>query len=95
MSSTRRQQIAEFLRHGGLTAPEIAGRIEAPVKSVLADLEHVRRGVKGGEKWVVRDAECLACGFVFKGRDRLNVPSRCPECRSEQIRDGAFEIRAS
>ena len=94
MSATRRQQIAAILRHGGLTVPEMAQRVGAPVKAVLSDLEHVRRSVKGGEKWVVCDAECLACGFVFKGRDRLNVPSRCPECRSEQIRDAAFEIQS-
>ena len=98
MPLTRRQEIAELLRRGALTAPEIARRIGASVKSVLADLEHVRRGLKGGGKgagkWVARDAECLDCGFVFEGRERLDVPSRCPECKSESIREAAFEIRA-
>ena len=102
MSLTRRQEIAELLRHGAMTAPEIARRIGASVKAVLADLEHVRRSLKGGgkssgkntEKWAARDAECLDCGFVFEGRERLDVPSRCPECKSEAIREAAFEIRS-
>jgi predicted Zn-ribbon and HTH transcriptional regulator len=98
MPLTRRQEIAELLRHGALTAPEIARRIGVSVKSVIADLEHVRRSLKGGGKdagkWEARDAECLDCGFVFEGRERLDVPSRCPECKSEAIREAAFEIRS-
>ena len=90
---TRRQQIVAVLRNGALTAAEISRRIRASVKSVVADLEHVRKSVQHPEQWVARDAECLECGFVFRGRGRIETPSRCPECRSEQIRDPSFEIR--
>jgi hypothetical protein len=94
MASTRRQEIARLLRQGRLSVLDIARRFGAPARSVLADLEHIRRGLAAGERWVVSEAECLSCGFVFKGRERLNTPSRCPRCRSEQIRDPEFAITA-
>lgn len=93
MVRTPRQEIAALLRGGYATAAELARRIGAPLRRVVSDLEHVRRGVKPGEKWVVRPAECLTCGFIFRERGRINNPSRCPHCRSEQIREAAFEIR--
>ena len=94
MASTRRQEIADLLRRGKMGVIDIARCVGAPAKSVLTDLEHIRRGLTARERWVVIDAECLSCGFVFKGRERLNTPSRCPHCRSEQIRDPEFAIIA-
>jgi predicted Zn-ribbon and HTH transcriptional regulator len=92
MASTRRQEIARILRTGPHTVDDLARKVGAPAKSVLADLEHVRRGLKGGDAWRVHEAACLSCGFVFRGRERLATPSRCPECRSEDIEDPRFEI---
>ena len=94
MASTRRQQIAEALLDGPLTALEIAARFQAPVKTILADLEHVRRSLGKRGRFVVEPAECLSCSFVFEERARLGTPSRCPRCRSEHIRDPLFSIRA-
>ena len=37
-------------------------------------------------------AECLACGFAFRKRDRLTTPGRCPRCRAERIRPAEFWI---
>lgn len=93
MSSTLRQQIAGVLRTGPLTVAEISRKVGMPIKRVLEDLEHVRLSVAHGERWVVDAARCLDCGFVFRGRDRLNRPSRCPLCRSEDIGDPRYEIR--
>lgn len=93
MSSTRRQQIAEVLRAGLSTVTEIAKKVGMPIKSVVEDLQHVRRSVTHAERWIVEAATCLECGFVFRGRDRLNCPSRCPICRSEDIQDARYEIR--
>lgn len=92
MASTRRQDIARILRTGPHTVDDLARKVGAPAKSVLVDLEHVRRGLKAGDEWVALDAECLSCGFVFRGRERLETPSRCPECRSEDIEHPRFEI---
>lgn len=94
MLETRRKRIASELRIGPLTALEVSQRIGAPVKTVLADLEHVKRSVAAKEVWTVRPARCLGCGFSFEDRRRFKTPSRCPRCRSEAIEDPAFEIRA-
>lgn len=92
MNWTRRQKLAQLLREGPRTVLDLSRVLGAPVKSVLDDLEHVRRGVKEGEEWTVEDAACAGCGFVFRGRKRLDRPSRCPECRSEDIREPAYAI---
>jgi predicted Zn-ribbon and HTH transcriptional regulator len=92
MAGTRRQQIARLLRESPRTVLELSRIVKSPVKSVLIDLEHVRRGLKEGDRWTVIPAECQGCGFVFRERERLNRPSRCPKCRSEEILEGAFGI---
>lgn len=92
MPETRRQAIHRLLREGPLTVLDLSRRAHAPVKSVLVDLEHVIRGLKGGERVVVRPAECLSCGFCFKERTRVATPSRCPQCRGESIQDPEFSI---
>ena len=89
---TRRQRIADLLRRGPLSVPEIARLSGASVKGVLSDLEHVRRGIGPAEAWTVAPAECASCGFSFKGRERLDVPSRCPRCRSEDIVEARYAI---
>ena len=92
VAETRRQVIARVLRTGPHTVEDLARKVGAPAKSVLVDLEHVRRGLKEGDEWAVTDAVCLSCGFIFRGRERLETPSRCPECKSEDIEDPRFEI---
>ena len=89
---TRRQQILQLLRCGSMNVETLAHAVGAPTKAVLVDLEHIRRTVHGQERWVIHEAECLSCGFVYRGRDRLNTPSHCPKCKSEDIRDPEFEI---
>ena len=94
MAETKRQAIERILRQGPATVPDLARLVGSPVKSVLTDLEHVIRSVKGRGRLVVRDAECLNCGFSFRGRTRVETPSRCPRCRSENISDPAFSVEA-
>jgi transcriptional regulator len=95
LASTRRQDIARILRTGPHTVDDLARKVGATAKAVLVDLEHVRRGLKAGDRWIVLDAACLSCGFVFRGRERIQTPSRCPDCRSEDIEDPRFEIAGS
>ena len=92
MSLTRRQRIAELLRHGRITVEELTHREGAPVKTILDDLAHIRRGLHAPERWIIHAAECLRCSYRFRERERLNTPSRCPGCKSEEIQDPEFEI---
>jgi hypothetical protein len=94
MEETRRQAIDRVLRQGPMTVLDISRKIGAPIKTVLADLEHVIRSLRGRGRLVVKDAECISCGFPFKGRKRVETPSRCPRCRSENIRDPEFAIHS-
>jgi predicted Zn-ribbon and HTH transcriptional regulator len=43
---------------------------------------------------MAEEAECSECGFAFHGRERIDKPSRCPVCKSEDIREARYEIRA-
>jgi hypothetical protein len=92
MEGTRRQRIAQLLKEQHLTAFGISKAVGAPIKTILDDLPHIRRSLKGNEKWVVEHAECGRCGFVFRDRSRFTTPSRCPKCRGESIRDAVFGI---
>ena len=71
---------------------EIARQFGASVKTILADLEHIRRTSKGSARFVIRQAECSSCGFLFRKRTKLDAPSRCPQCRRETIREPEFHI---
>jgi hypothetical protein len=92
MAETRRQCIAEILRRGPITVLHLAREVGAPVKAVVDDLEHVLRSLRGRQTVRVEPAECGECGFVFRGRTRVETPSRCPECRSEDIREPRFWV---
>ena len=46
-----------------------------------------------GERLVREPAQCRDCGFAFSERTRTTKPSRCPQCKSEQLAPPVFEIR--
>ncbi|HJV34674.1 transcriptional regulator [Geomonas sp.] len=87
---TIRQEIIAALKEESLTAREISGRVGISEKEVLEHLEHVRVALHGA--LVVIPAECMACGFLFRKRERLKGPGRCPVCRSEHIAEPTFAI---
>jgi len=78
----------------GLTARELSARVGISEKDVAGHLEHLARSLRaGGAALTVLPAECLACGFVFRERQRLTRPGACPECRATRIEPPAFRIR--
>lgn len=90
---TVRQSIRDALADGALTALEISGAVGIPERDVAGHLASIERGAKHrGERFVVEPARCEGCGFVFKKRERLSTPSRCPACRSERIHPPRFRI---
>lgn len=80
--ATRREELTGYLLDCERTVKELAALMRATVRDTVQDLEHVRKST--GRRFVARAAECTQCGFVFKGRDKMTSPSRCPECRSER-----------
>ncbi len=94
-----RHKIIDLLKGGFLSAGDISRMAGIKEKEVLEHLPHVARTVNSGrdantERFVVEPSECLSCGFVFKKRDRLRTPSRCPVCRSEEVTEMRFSIIA-
>jgi predicted Zn-ribbon and HTH transcriptional regulator len=92
-SATIPSLIREALLAGPRTARELSRELRVSEREVLRHLEHLERSLKeDGAKLAVEPPECLACGFVFRKRERLDRPSRCPVCRSERLSSARFSV---
>jgi predicted Zn-ribbon and HTH transcriptional regulator len=93
---TVRHEIVSVLRGRNLSARDISVEVHIPEKEVYEHLEHVRKSAnKKDLTLLIEPAECLKCGFVFRKREKLRKPGRCPVCRGEQIQDPLFSIPGS
>jgi predicted Zn-ribbon and HTH transcriptional regulator len=62
-------------------------------KDCYTHLEHIQRSVYSrGKKLIMTPCECLSCKFVFKDRNRVRKPGRCPKCRQSHIQSAMFYI---
>ncbi|HSL91466.1 MAG TPA: hypothetical protein VK863_02360 [Candidatus Limnocylindrales bacterium] len=90
---TVRRQIRALLEEGAHSAKEISFTIRMPEKEVENHLEHLRKTLHAeGRRLTQVPAECRGCGFVFRKRDRLKAPGRCPVCKGESISDPSFRV---
>lgn len=89
---TTRQRIADRLRDDAAAASHLATAFEIPADAALSHVRHVSRSLEGSdEQLLVAPPECADCGF--EGFDDLiNRPSRCPECKSEDVTEPVFTI---
>lgn len=93
---TTRQKIIHAIEGRSLTARDISKEVGIREKEVLEHLPHIARSMgasRAGAKFVVEPSICLECGFVFRKRERLKTPGKCPVCRSEEISETKYEIR--
>jgi transcriptional regulator len=92
---TVRQEIIRLLDGRTLSVRDISTNIRISEKEVYGHLEHIRKTINRDEhKFHVAPSVCRKCGFVFRKRDRLKKPGRCPVCRSELIQEAQFSITA-
>lgn len=92
MEETTRERIAAALRGEALTASTLATAVGVPTPVVYDHLRHVARSLAGtDEQFLVAPPECRDCGFSDFD-DPVNDPSRCPDCRSENLSEAAFKI---
>lgn len=91
--STRREEIAQFLRRRPATVKDVAAQFAIRHSLARDDLRHVRESNR--DAFIIEPARCRNCGFEYSDRDRLTTPSRCPECKSERIDGPWFEIDES
>jgi predicted Zn-ribbon and HTH transcriptional regulator len=90
---TVRKSILALLEDRPCTAMELSAAVRRPEKDVLGHLEHLRRSLRRGNRRLsVSPAGCRACGFVFRKRDRVASPGRCPLCKGESISDPVFRV---
>jgi predicted Zn-ribbon and HTH transcriptional regulator len=93
---TVRQQIISLLDGRRLSAREISGYIGIPEREVYDHLEHIQRSVHRGRYHLdVTHPLCRKCGFIFRKRERLHKPGRCPVCRGESIEEPLFSLTIS
>ena len=91
---TVRQNIVSTLEGKTLSAKDISADVRVSEKEIYEHLEHIHRTMNKREyTLIITPAECKKCGFVFRKRDRLTKPGKCPVCRSELIQDPLFSVR--
>jgi predicted Zn-ribbon and HTH transcriptional regulator len=90
--STPRQAMKELLAEQPLSSLELSQLLSISEKEVLDHLAHLARAPGPGRYFRITPAKCRHCGFIFKKRDRLTRPSRCPICQHESIRRPRFAL---
>ncbi len=92
-SATIPSLIREALSKGPHSARDLSREIGVSEREVVRHLEHLERTLKeSGAKLVIEPPTCLGCEFVFRKRERLNRPSRCPVCRGERLSSARFSV---
>jgi len=88
---TIRQKIVSLLKEKTLSVKDISFYVMIPLKDVCEHLEHIKKNKRDYYVDII-PARCNKCGFVFKKRDKLRKPGKCPVCRSELIEEPLFSI---
>jgi predicted Zn-ribbon and HTH transcriptional regulator len=89
---TTRERVADALREESATPSELATRFDLLPATAVDHVRHLARSLDAtDENLLVRPPACRDCGFDGFD-DPANLPSRCPECRSERIAEPAFRI---
>lgn len=89
---TTRQRIATHLRHEPSPAGALAREFGIRTGAVFSHVEHISRSLDPtDEELLVAPPECNECGFIGFD-DLVNRPSRCPECKSENVEEPVFTI---
>lgn len=91
---TIRQKIISVLEGQTFSAKEISSEVMVSEKEVYEHLEHIQKTLNKRERnLIITPAQCKKCSFVFRKREKLKKPSRCPVCRGEFIREQLFLIK--
>jgi predicted Zn-ribbon and HTH transcriptional regulator len=90
---TVRQSILSLLKEGTLSVKDLSGEVRISEKEVYGHLEHIQKTLnKKDVSLVVYPSKCRKCGFVFRKRERLKKPGKCPVCHGESIQEPLFSI---
>jgi len=91
---TIRQEIISLLNEEELNALEISQALSIREKEVYEHLAHIKRSLTShGKRLSITPYRCISCGYIFKDRQRLTRPSRCPHCKEGHIRMALYCIK--
>ena len=91
---TIRKQIFFLLQREPLGARDISQVLGLPEKAVFNHLEHLAISTRrqGYRLEIEPPAVCLACGYIFRKRQRFSPPGRCPDCRATHISEPLYHL---
>lgn len=90
---TIRHAIISVLEGQTLSARDISGYVAVSEKEIYEHLAHIQKTrIREKLKLIILPAKCKKCGFVFKKRERIKKPGKCPHCRSESIEEPLYTI---
>jgi len=90
--TTLRQAMKELLAEQPRSSLELSQLLSQSEKEVLDHLAHLARAPGPGKRFHLIPSVCKNCGFVFRKRDRLTRPSRCPLCQHQSISRPRFAL---
>lgn len=91
-SRTTRERITDRLREEPLAASALAREFDVTASDAITHVQHIARSLEPtDEELLVAPPECGDCGFDGFD-DLLNLPSRCPECKSENVSEPTFRV---
>jgi predicted Zn-ribbon and HTH transcriptional regulator len=77
-----------------MSSQQIAAIVKLSERQVEEHLTHIAKSTARdlSLRFVLEPPSCRDCEFVFRTRQRLTRPSRCPHCRSEAITNPRYSI---
>jgi transcriptional regulator len=90
--TTIRRTLAQLLFEGEFSARDLSRLLSIREREVYEHLPHVAKSIGNLSTIISTPARCLDCGFVFKKRERLTTPGKCPVCRSEAVSPPLYGI---
>lgn len=89
-----RRNLIPLLLDNPMSLSQIARAVGESPKDITDALKHLAKSLKHTEyDFVVDPAECRRCGFEF-GTEKLNRPSKCPNCKGTWIAEPLFSVKA-
>lgn len=85
---TIRQEIIRLLKENKLSAKDLSKIVQISEKEVYYQLEFISKS----ENLQLEPSICKSCGFIFKKREKIKKPSKCPLCKKESITEPLFYI---
>ena len=77
-----------------MSAKDLASKLGLPERDIEHHLYHVRKSLhrQPHQYFHMVFPICWDCQYEFKARTKMTRPSRCPQCKSEDISSPKFSI---